>query len=540
MYMERCSKLIEQASWSLNRTDVEKGENMKKSKRRVAMVFGVVSCIGVAVWCGCEEEALEDVAYGDLKVETDMEAIYANRDLYWPGTGSSRIDIKVCWENPNSTALGSTASARAAYRDARRAALEQSYARFARIDFWGWDACQANDPGLHVYICTSTTDPVCAAQNGASQANNPSTGISGYPGLNGTTNGIRLQKDHGPSVAVHEFGHALGFYHEEEIPGAATGTGGCAQQYYPNANPVQYGDYDRDGIMSYCSPPTTAPYLSTNDISSIQRAFGRHLTGSLISTRGMCAAAHAAVGVGDSVFLWNCDEYADDQEWLDSTATANNDARSLAIRTDRIQYCMAPTSATSGADVRLATCSTSNDWFLRNMYAVGFGGKCLDLQNGNTTNGTPIQIWDCGALSGSNQKWTLTTDGHLKYGTTNKCARIVNSALVIWDCQDWSSQKFTFENHKITRISSGKCLDVSGPNDYQYTHGIGMPVNGMAVNEFTCNTSMNQKWNLRGAIRYGANSNLCLDRQGGADAPGVNVQLYSCNDTDAQQWDYYF
>ena len=90
------------------------------------------------------------------------------------------------------------------------------------------------------------------------------------------------------------------------------------------------------------------------------------------------------------------------------------------------------------------------------------------------------------------------------------------------------------------RKSSGKCLDVSGPNDSQYTSGIGLPVNGMPVKEFTCNSSMNQKWNLNGQIRYAASASLCLDRQAAVDAPGGNIQLYSCNSTDAQKWDYYF
>ena len=516
---------------------------MKTEKQVSKKATVAVLCLAATGLAACEEGMMGDLDSGDeMDVESSEQAIYANKNLYWPGAGSSRIDIKVCWENPNSTALGTTSAARAAYRDARREAIEQSYGRFARINFWGWEACQTNDPGLHVYICTSITDPVCAAQNGASQANNPSTGISGYPGLNGTRNGVRLQKNHGPSIIVHEFGHALGFYHEEEIPGAATGTGGCGQQSYPNANPIQYGAYDRDGIMSYCSPPTTPPYLSSNDIAAIQRAYGRHISGSLVSTRGMCASSHAVVGNNDTVFLWDCDEYADDQEWKDSTATANNDATSLSIRNPSTgsKFCMAPTSTTSGADVRLATCSTSNDWFLRNMYMVGFGGKCLDLSGGDTTNGTKIKMWDCGALGGANQKWTVTADGHLKYGTSSKCARVVNGSLVIWDCHDWATEKFTFNNGKIVRTSSGKCLDVSGPSDAQYISGQGMPVNGMPVGEFTCNTSMNQKWNLRGQLRYGADSSRCLNRQSGSDAPGANVQLYTCNTTDAQQWDYYF
>lgn len=516
--------------------------------RRIAS--WTLACLPLAT-AACVESEFD----GDLAA--DEQEIYANKNLYWPGAGTSRVDIPVCFENPHK-APGATAAARASWRDARRQAVEGAWGRFGRIAFYGWDgndpvnnprSCAAGEAGLHVLICENTTlangaisiDARCA-QSGASQSNNPATSISGYPGLNGTKNGIRMNPAHPPSVWVHEFGHALGYYHEEEIPGAA---GKCQEQSWPNANPIQYGAYDSTSIMSYCNPPTTAPFLSPNDIAAVQRSYGRRLHGSLTTPRGNCAASRWATGIGDLAFVWDCDEANHDQEFLDTLTTSDGDARNLYLRsvgTSTTKYCLAADSATSGSLLRLASCSTSTDWLLRSMYVRGFGGLCLDLRNGDTTPGTAIQLWTCGALGGGYQRWSLTRDGHIKYGdgASNRCAEINGAGrLVIATCASTSGQIFSFADGKITRASSGKCVDAQGPSDAQYIAGQSGPGVGTYVQEQTCNTSLNQKWNLSGALRYGANASLCMARAG-ADGNGTVMTLATCNGAAAQEWDYFF
>jgi beta-galactosidase len=36
----------------------------------------------------------------------------------------------------------------------------------------------------------------------------------------------------------------------------------------------------------------------------------------------------------------------------------------------------------------------------------GQSGRCVQVPNSSTTNGTQIQLWDCGG--GSNQRWSAT------------------------------------------------------------------------------------------------------------------------------------
>ncbi|GGZ46050.1 MULTISPECIES: endo-1,4-beta-xylanase [Streptomyces rochei group] len=113
-------------------------------------------------------------------------------------------------------------------------------------------------------------------------------------------------------------------------------------------------------------------------------------------------------------------------------------------------------------------------------------GRCLDVPNAATTDGTQVQLWDC--HTNSNQQWTYTDAGEL-------------------------------------RVYGDKCLDAAGTG------------NGAKVQIYSCWGGDNQKWRLNsdGSI-VGVQSGLCLDAVGAGTANGTLIQLYSCSNGSNQRW----
>jgi type 1 glutamine amidotransferase len=118
---------------------------------------------------------------------------------------------------------------------------------------------------------------------------------------------------------------------------------------------------------------------------------------------------------------------------------------------------------------------------------VGLAGKCLDVRNGGTADGTQVQISSCTGAAG--QQWTVTPGSTIK--------------------------------------ALGKCLDVSGSSS----------ANGAKVQLWSCTGGANQNWqaNTDGSLR-GTQAGKCLDVSGNSSADGTVVHLWSCHGAANQKW----
>ncbi|QIJ60717.1 carbohydrate-binding protein [Streptomyces sp. JB150] len=119
----------------------------------------------------------------------------------------------------------------------------------------------------------------------------------------------------------------------------------------------------------------------------------------------------------------------------------------------------------------------------------GVNGKCLDVDGGQSADGTKVQVWTCNGSAA--QRWTVGGDGSLK--ALGKCLDVSGGGsadgtrIQLWSCNGTGAQKWAAQSDGTVRNpQSGKCLDASG----------GTWNDGTAVHLWTCHTGPNQKWTL--------------------------------------------
>ena len=189
-------------------------------------------------------------------------------------TGNSAVKwetniIPVCWENLDSSNQDG--------RDWSRSAVEDTWQKNSQLLFTGWNQCKSDSQGIRIRIADETARSIVGK------------------GMSGKENGMYLNftfENWSPgcskkreacikAYAVHEFGHAFGFGHEQtrkDTPQECKSLHPVDEEHI--VGEAQYvTSYDPNSVMSYCSGGSKAGVhndgiLTSYDTEGVQEWYG--------------------------------------------------------------------------------------------------------------------------------------------------------------------------------------------------------------------------------------------------------------------------
>lgn len=175
-----------------------------------------------------------------------------------------RNPVEVCW-------LAMPAG-EAPLRELVKRAVSETWEHHSRIRFTGWSACAGSPRGIRIQVADEAAAPHVKWIGRFTDGRDPGM-VLNFTFLNWRQECQQTRDFCVYAIAAHEFGHALGFTHEQNRTEAPDW---CRERKEGAVGDYKVTDYDPASIMNYCNANWLGNgRLSALDVEAVQEIYGR-------------------------------------------------------------------------------------------------------------------------------------------------------------------------------------------------------------------------------------------------------------------------